>query len=106
MQNKAMLLGKVYSINKEPTKNGKQMCRFNLLTFSYQGEGKEDKAQFHRIVAYGSKAEVLNKYCDDKRDLLIFGEIDYYKDKDGHTNTQIIVDEFEFADGKKPEAVA
>jgi len=106
-RNSVELMGKVYSMKSIERKSGKTMVVFSLLTFSYQGKEKEDKAQFHKLVAYDSRADVLLKYASvDGRELFVEGTIDYYKDEKEVVRTQIIVNSFEFIDGKKPEAVA
>jgi single-stranded DNA-binding protein len=96
--NRSTFIGKVYNIKPHTTNSGKPMVFFTIATWSKQGEGKEDKAQFHPCVAYAGLAEVIINHVTEKRELYIEAEVDYYE-KDGVKHTQHKVQRFEFADG-------
>jgi single-strand DNA-binding protein len=97
--NTLTLMGKVYSIKPAKTKSDKEMVFFTIATWKRQGEGKEDKAQFHNCVAYGKLAEIIINNVEEKRNLYVEGELDYYE-KEGVKHSQVIISRFEFIDSK------
>lgn len=98
--NSVSLIGKVYDLKPKETKSGKAMVFFNLTTYKRMGEGKDDKPQYHNLVAYGALADIIINHVTDKRELYVEAELDYYKAEDGTYKTQLIVSRFEFCDGK------
>lgn len=103
-KNLVIIGGPVYNIKKIESKSGKAMVSFTIASYSYKGEGKDQKVQFHQVVAYGKSAEIILQYVTEKRKLLVEGELDYYKDSNDVSRTQIIMKEFSFADGNPNQA--
>lgn len=64
----------------------------------------DKQADFFSLVAFGKVAEFLNKYFSKGSKLLVEGHLCYsqYEDKQGvkRYNTDVIVDNIEFADSK------
>lgn len=64
----------------------------------------DKEADFFSLVAFGKVAEFLNKYFSKGSKLLVEGHLRHsqYEDKQGvkHYNTDVIVDNIEFADSK------
>ena len=97
--NKVILFG---HLGKDPeiryTANGNAMCKFSLATQNFKKE-----TAWHRCVAFGKTAELIEKYVKKGDKLLISdAEISYGSyEKDGQTvyTTDIIVNRFEFAGG-------
>lgn len=73
------------------------------------GRGK-DEADFIRCIAYGKTAEVIEDYTCKGVRVGITGHLrtGSYEHKDGYIvyTTDVIVDRFDFADGKAEEAPA
>ena len=109
--NKVMLIG---NITQDPevrtTPSGISVTSFglatNLVWTDQQGQ-KQEKAEFHNIVAFGRTAEVIAQYMKKGRPLFVEGRIQTrsWDDKEsGKKNyrTEIVVDNFQFgADGGK-----
>lgn len=68
--------------------SGRKVAQFNLATSdSYRnikGE-KETITQWHRVVAFGKLAEVMENYLDKGSEVAVQGQITYrnYEDKEG-----------------------
>lgn len=69
-----------------------------------------DEADFIRCVAYGKTAEIVEDYTGKGDRVGVTGHIrtGSYEHKDGYTvyTFDVIVDRFDFADGKRDEAPA
>lgn len=66
----------------------------------------EDKTQWHRLVAFGKTAELIEKYVSKGDQLAIEGEISYGSyEKDGNPvyTTDIIVNRIHFVGGKSKQ---
>lgn len=104
--NKTFLIGRV---TKDPevlsTQSGKKVCRISLATNQFMGKGKEDKTTFHNIVAWGTIADVAEKYVTKGQEIMIEGRIDNrsYKKKDGSNGyiSEVIVENLQL--GSKPK---
>src|SRR3989344_1589251 len=78
--NKVMILG---NLTRDPelrqTPGGKSVCSFDVATnrvwLSASGE-KTEKAEFHRIVAWGKLAEICGQYLTRGRLVFIEGRIE------------------------------
>lgn len=108
MINKQILLGRV---GKDPEMNG-SVCKFSIATterWSKDGE-QQEKTDWHNVVAFGKRAEVLHKYVNKGSLLYIEGKTRHseYTDKDGNKrrSTSVEVSEFQFMpSAKKGETV-
>ena len=71
---------------------------------SYSKDSKQD-ADFIRCIAFGKRAEFVEKYLGKGVKIIVCGEIRIgsYEDAEGprHYTTDIIVSEHEFAESKK-----
>lgn len=102
--NLAILLG---NVGREPeikyAQSGTAICNFTLAT-NKRIKG-EDKTSWHRCVAFGKTAEIIEQHVQKGATIGVEGEISYGSyDKDGVTvyTTDIIVNRFHFA-GKKEQ---
>ena len=113
--NKVILIG---NIGQDPevrsTSGGGRVANFSLATsrqWSGQGGDKQEKTEWHRIVAWNNNrgggtglADVIEKYCKKGDKLYVEGRIEYrsWTDKDGQTRytTEIIASEIIMLSGK------
>ena len=86
--NKAIIVGRV---TQDPelrtTPNGQQVTSFSVATNRYwtdKSGQKQDKAEFHNIVAWGRLAEIAGQYLQKGAYVLIVGRIETrsWDDKD------------------------
>jgi single-strand DNA-binding protein len=110
--NKVILLG---NLGKDPeTKylnSGQAVCNFSIATTeTWDKDGqKQEKTEWHRIVAYAKLAENCGKYLAKGRQVYIEGKITTRSwDKDGKTQymTEIVANQVVFIGGgaTKPES--
>jgi len=92
--------------------NGRTLAKTSLATNeTYKSKDGEmvKKTQWHNLVVWGKKAEIISKYTKKGSRLAVSGKVEYdqYEDSEGkkRTATKVIVDEFQFLD-KKSEAEA
>jgi single-strand DNA-binding protein len=87
--NKVILIG---NLGRDPelryTKNGQAVANFSLATTeSWLKDGnKEERTEWHRIVAWGKTAELCTKYLAKGRSVYIEGQLrtSEWEDKEGH----------------------
>lgn len=87
------------------SQDGKAVIRGNIAVKRiFKQEGQPD-ADFFNIVAFGKTAEFIEKYFHKGMKAVVTGELrnDNYTDKDGvkRYNTEILVNNIEFAESKK-----
>lgn len=89
--NKAILIG---NLGQDPeirtTGSGQRVAQFSLATtrtWNDQGGQKQEKTEWHRIVAWGRLVDVIERYVKKGDRLYVEGEIQYrqYEDKEGVT---------------------
>jgi len=96
--NKAILIG---NLGRDPeiryTPNGTAVANFTIATtetISTKDGGREDRTEWHRIVAFGRLAEICGEYLAKGRQVYIEGRIQTrdWEDRDGNkrTTTEII----------------
>jgi len=96
--NKAILIG---NLGRDPeiryTPNGTAVANFTMATtetISTKDGGREDRTEWHRIVAFGRLAEICGEYLAKGRQVYIEGRIQTrdWEDRDGNkrTTTEII----------------
>ena len=113
--NKVTLIG---NIGQDPevrsTSGGGRVANFSLATsrqWSGQGGDKQEKTEWHRIVAWNNTkgsgtglADVVEKYVKKGDKLYVEGRIEYrsWQDKDGQTRytTEVIASEIIMLSGK------
>lgn len=100
LRNRVILIGRagkdVETVNLE---NG-ILSKVSLATSDYylnsKGEKVED-TQWHNLVAYGKIAEVMQKFVEKGKEIVVEGKLTYrnYEDKDGQKRyiTEIKVEE-------------
>lgn len=94
-------LTKAAQIATIKTKDGE----LTKATFTLAVDRNQDEADFIRCIAYGKTAEIIDKYTDKGVRVGVTGHLktDSYEHKDGYTvyTCDVIVDRFDFADGKQ-----
>ena len=97
--NKVILIG---NLGADPemryTASGTAVCKFSLATsrkFTGKDGQKQEKTEWHRIVAWTKLAEICGQYLAKGKQVMIEGRIEYGSyEKDGvkHYTTDIIAD--------------
>jgi len=87
--NKAVLIGRVEKTPEvRQISSGRDVANFNLITTSQRpnGEGGE-RAETHRIVAFGKTAEICGKYLTPGKQIYIEGRIQTreWQDREGQS---------------------
>lgn len=106
--NKVTLIG---NLGQDPevrsTANGGRVANFSIATsrqWSGQGGDKQEKTEWHRIVAWNNSkgggsglADIVEKYCKKGDKIYVEGRIEYrsWQDKEGQTRytTEIIAND-------------
>jgi len=107
--NKAMLIG---NLGKDPeirySQQGLAIVKFSIATseqWTDKNTGdRQEKTEWHNIVAFGKQAEILEKYLSKGSKLFVEGRIQTSTyEKDGQTRyfTEIVVANFQFLGGKQ-----
>jgi single-strand DNA-binding protein len=112
--NKAILIGNI-GANPEvrSLESGIKTASFSMAT-SRKYKDKEgnykESTQWHRVVAFRSLAEIIEKYIKKGSKIYIEGEIRYreYTDKEGIKRyiTEIFADQMQMLDAKKDSIVS
>ncbi len=88
--NKVTLIG---NLGRDPelryTANGQAVANFTLATtesYSKRDGGREERTEWHRIVAWGKLAEICGEYLAKGRQIYVEGRIQTreWEDKDGN----------------------
>jgi single-strand DNA-binding protein len=112
--NKVTLIG---NLGQDPevrsTTNGGRVANFSIATsrqWGGQGGEKQEKTEWHRIVAWNGKAggsglaDIVEKYCKKGDRVYVEGRIEYrsWQDKDGQTKytTEIIANDLILLGGR------
>lgn len=107
MRNSVLLMGNLGS-DPEFSKfeNGRMLARISLATNeTYRNKNGDTvtKTEWHRCIAWGKTAELMNKLLNKGKRIAVRGKLTYsaYEDKEGvqRYSTEIVVDEFELMDG-------
>jgi single-strand DNA-binding protein len=104
--NRVMLIGR---LGRDPeikyTSSGVGVCNLALATSEAwtdkQGQ-KQEKTEWHRVVAFGKQAEILEKYLQKGSQVFIEGALQtrtYDKDGQTHYTTEVVVKGFTFLGG-------
>ncbi|MBU1067447.1 single-stranded DNA-binding protein [Patescibacteria group bacterium] len=101
--NKAILIGRLGrdpDIRYLPT--GNAVCNFTMATSEKFGPDKQERTEWHRIVAFGKLAEICNQYLVKGKLIYIDGRIQTrdWEDKDGNkrTTTEIVANNMQMLD--------
>ena len=106
--NKAMLIGR---LGRDPeirySQQGTAVVNFTLATneqWTDKNTGeKQERTEWHRVVAFGKPAEILEKYLSKGSQVYIEGRLqtrNYEKDGQTHYTTEIVVNDFVFLGGR------
>ena len=110
--NKVMLIG---HLGRDPeirySQQGLAMVNFSVATSEQwtdknTGE-RQERTEWHRIVAFGKQAEILEKYLSKGSQIYIEGRLQTRSyEKDGQTvyTTEIVVLNFQFLGGRQDSA--
>lgn len=101
LRNKVQLIGHVGSDPEiKSFDGGKKLASFNLATNeSYKNEKGEkvEETQWHKLVAWGKTAEIIEKYAAKGKEIAVEGKLTYrsYDDKNGEKRyvTEVVVNE-------------
>ena len=107
--NKVMLIG---NLGRDPeirySQQGTAMVNFSIATSEQWNDKntgeKQERTEWHRVVAFGKPAEILEKYLSKGSKVYIEGRIqtrNYEKDGQTHYTTEIVVREFQFLGGRQ-----
>lgn len=110
--NKVILIG---NLGKDPelrrTPSGTAVCSFSLATTErYRGRDgeRQEKTEWHNIVAWAKQAEAANQYLKKGRSAYIEGRIstNSWDDKDGNKRyrTEIVANAIQFLGGSNDGA--
>ena len=105
--NKVQLIGR---LGRDPemkyAQSGTAICNLNLATsekWKDKNTGQDnEKTEWHRVIAFGKQAEVLEKYLEKGSQVYIEGRLQtrqYEKDGQTHYATEIVVSNFVFLGG-------
>lgn len=106
--NKVMLIG---NLGRDPeirySQNGLAVVNFSIATsesWTDKNSGqKQEKTEWHRIVAFGKQAEILEKYLSKGSSVYIEGRLqtrNWEKDGQTHYTTEIVTSNFQFLGGR------
>ena len=104
MRNSVQLIGNAGSDPEIKTlANNNKMARFSIATKEYYTNQKGERVeetQWHRILAWGKTAEIIEKEVKKGKRLLLNGKLvnNNWEDKDGkkRQNTDVVVTEITF----------
>lgn len=102
--NKAQLIGRLgQDPEAKETKNGTKVAKFSLATQT-QGKDKEPQTEWHRLIAFGKRAEIVENYVGKGDQVYIEGKLqtDSWEDKDGNKKqaTKVVVNQLLRVSGK------
>lgn len=68
------------------TKSGNPVCEISLATSEYQGKGKQNKTEWHKVLLWGKTAEYMKPSLTKGSMLFVQGSVAYrtWDDKDGN----------------------
>ncbi len=101
LQNKVQLIGHV---GKDPIikdfEGGKKVANITIATNDYYTNDKGEKVEnteWHKVVAWGKTAEIIEKYVTKGKEIAIDGKLTHrsYDDKDGTKRyvTEVVVND-------------
>lgn len=110
--NKVILVG---HLGADPevrmTNSGKEVANLRLATsesFKKQDGSFEEKTEWHRLVAWGKKAQVVKEYLKKGRQIYVEGKLHSHKweDREGKPrwSTEVLADRIMFLGGPREDA--
>jgi len=114
MLNKVILIGRV---GKDPAvkfiPSGSACAQFSLATtetWKDKDGSKQERTDWHQIVAWGKLAEIIGEYITKGSLICIVGKVNYrsYETKEGEKKflTEIVANEMKMLGGGKPKEPA
>ena len=113
MVNKVILVG---NLGRDPElkhlPSGQGICQFSIATsesYTDKGGQKQEKTEWHRIVAWEKLGEVCARYLGKGSKVYVEGKLqtrEYEKDGQKHYQTEIVAREVKFLSEKKAGAPA
>lgn len=111
LRNKVNLIGR---LGKDPEikrlESGQIVANFSIATsetFKDKEGQKQEKTEWHNIVAWGKLAEIIEKYVKKGDEIVVEGKLTNrsWEDKEGHKRytTEVLVREMLMLGGKKGE---
>ena len=110
--NKVILMG---NLGADPemryTASGTAVAKFSLATsrkFTGKDGQKQEKTEWHRIVAWGKLAEICGQYLSKGKQVMIEGRIEYGSyEKDGvkHYTTDIVAENMQMLGAPGGQAI-
>lgn len=109
MVNRVIIMGRIGNdLELKYTPSNTAVLNLSIATsekFHDREGNKQEKTEWHRVVAFGKQAEIISQYAGKGSKLFIEGKLQTrsYEDKNGVTlySTEIIVNEFKFLDKKE-----
>lgn len=109
--NRVELIGRLtQDPEKRITPSNKEVCNVSLATSEFYKDAngnKQEKTEFHRLVAWERNAQLLSDYTKKGSQLYIEGSLQTreWKDKDSNRRftTEILVKNLQFLDSKKQQ---
>lgn len=101
LRNKVQLIGNLGNDPEIVTlESGKKLAKLNIATNetykNHQGE-KVTETQWHHVVAWGKKAEIIEKYLTKGKEVAVEGKLTHrsYEDKNGDKKyyTEVVASE-------------
>ena len=107
MLNRVILMGRItHDLDLKKTQSGLDVLRFTVAVDRYSKNG-DDTADFLSCVAFGQRAEFIEKYFGKGRMIALEGSLksgSYEKDGVKHYTTDIWVDNVSFTGEKKSDS--
>lgn len=98
MKNRVQLIGHVGNDPEVRTYEGRKVANLNIATNEKYTNNKGEKVEqteWHRIVAWGSTAEIIEKFVTKGKEIAIEGKLSNrsYDDKEGNKRyiTEVVV---------------
>ena len=104
--NHVIFIGRITrDLELKQSKSGMSTLKFSLAVNRKTKAGEEKKADFINMTAFGKTAEFIEKYMAKGVQIAVSGrlQVEPYTNKEGKKvyDTSVLVDEVNFADGKK-----
>ncbi len=104
--NKVMIIGRLgQNPDMKYTPGGRAVCNLSIATseeWKDQAGQKQSRTEWHRVVAFGKQAEILEKYLSKGDQMYLEGRLQtdsWEKNGQKHYTTQIMLSEFRFLGG-------
>lgn len=100
MKNRVQLIGHVGNDPEVKSFEGRKVANLNIATnefFTNKKGEKVEQTEWHRLVAWGTTAEIIEKYVTKGKEIAIEGKLSTksYDDKEGNKRyiTEVVISE-------------